>query len=381
MTTENKPRKTEEAGESNIEQANLTQIKELLQQTRVEPLDLHEAREMFLQDKSEIGDSTRSEYRDDLGWFLEFCNEQNIESTADITAQVIKKYRHWRKYKSSDRVDVLSTKMMRDVMLLLRQFIRFLEQINAIKSTFSNGIKIPELGVDEGVRRYEFGADRAKDVLLYLRKYEYASHEHVVCLLVLRTGRRPGCLYSLDVDDVVLDADEPYISFEHAEETQLKNNIKSESEVNIYPDTAEVLRDYLSDVRHDITEDGRQPLLTSKDGRLTKSTMRKYMYKYTRPCALNNPCPHDRDPTECTAATNIDQASKCPSSVPPYAGRHGHITELLRQGVDIEEISERCDVSPAVINQHYDERTKSEKRQHRRDSLDAARGDSEGGYL
>ena len=381
MSTKDELRTTEKNGKSALEQTQLNQIKELLEQSSVEPVEISESCEMFVRDLSDISDRTASEYSSKCDWFLEFCQEHDIKTTAEINAQVVKKYKYWRKHESSDCVDELATKTMRDEMLLVRQFIRFLEQINAVKSTFSDGIKIPELGIDEGVRRYEFPANRAKNVLSYLRKYEYASHEHVVCLLVLKTGRRPGCLYSLDVDDVVLDADRPYISFKHNEETQLKNDGKSESEVNIYSETVEALRDYLANVRHDITEDGRRPLLTSKEGRLTKSTMRKYMYKYTRPCAVNNSCPHDRDPTECTAATNIDQASKCPSSVPPYAGRHGHITELRRQGVDIDKISERCDVSPAVIKQHYDERTKSEKRQHRRDSLDAARSGSEGGYL
>jgi integrase len=270
---------------------------------------------------------------------------------------------------------------MRDEMFLIRNYIRFLEQINAVKYKFSDGIKIPKLDGDEGVRDYDFEPDQAEAMLSYLKKYESASIEHVVCLLFIKTGRRLGGLYSLDVEDVVTDTDEPYISFQHDEITQLKNDTASNTEVNIYPETVKVLLDYISNVRCDVTENGRQPLLTSSDGRLTKSTMRKYMYKFSRPCVLNSSCPHDRDPDDCTAATDIDQASKCPSSVPPHAARHGHITELRRQHIDIDKISDRCDVSPDIIKKHYDERNKSERRQDRRGLLDDARDNSEGGFL
>jgi len=112
-------------------------------------------------------------------------------------------------------------------------------------------------------------------------------------------------------------------------------------------------------------EHGREPLLASQQGRITKSTIRKYVYKWSRSCAVGAECPHDRDPDECDAANDLDQASKCPSSVTPHPIRRGYITRLLKAGVTIEVVSDRCNVSPVVIDEHYDVRTEEEKMQQR----------------
>jgi hypothetical protein len=255
-----------------------------------------------------------------------------------------------------------------------------LESIDAVKSGLADAVQIPSLDDDDGVRDYDLDTETVEEILEHLDKYAYASTEHVVWILCCRTGRRPGGLYSLDTDDVCLDVEEPYISFEHREQTQLKNNSKSDNEVNITEEVATVLRDYIADVRPDVEDGDRAPLIASSDGRLSISTMRKYFYKYTRPCKLGNSCPHNRDPDECEAAVNIDTASKCPSAEPPYATRHGHITTLRRQGVPIDTISDRCDVSPKIIKKHYDERSEKEKRERRREILDGVRDDAEG-YL
>lgn len=115
-----------------------------------------------------------------------------------------------------------------------------------------------------------------------------------------------------------------------------------------------------------MTDDyGRELLLASPQGRITKSTIRKYVYKWSRPCAVGAACPHDRGPDECDAANNLDQASKCPSSVTPHPIRRGYITRLLKAGVSMEVVSDRCNVSPVVIDEHYDVRSEDEKMRQR----------------
>ena len=74
--------------------------------------------------------------------------------------------------------------------------------------------------------------------------------------------------------------------------------------------------------------------------------------------------------------TAIDRASKCPSSVTPHPIRRGYITDLLRSGVPVEVVSDRCNVSPAIIEQHYDVRSEEDKMLQRQRILDEVEEDA-----
>lgn len=73
-----------------------------------------------------------------------------------------------------------------------------------------------------------------------------------------------------------------------------------------------------------------------------------------------------------------DEASKCLSSVTPHPIRRGYITQFLTAGVPVAVISERCNVSLTVIDQHYDGRSEDEKtRKRQRIILDALGSDQD----
>ena len=67
--------------------------------------------------------------------------------------------------------------------------------------------------------------------------------------------------------------------------------------------------------------------------------------------------------------TDLDRASKCLASVTPHPIRRGYITALLGAGVPIEVVSDRCNVSPRVIEEHYDVRSAGEKMRQRQEVL------------
>jgi len=68
-------------------------------------------------------------------------------------------------------------------------------------------------------------------------------------------------------------------------------------------------------------------------------------------------------------ATDHDHEYKCPSSVSPHAIRRGSITYSLNNDMPDKVVSDRANVSPEVIEQHYDRRSKREKMEQRRDYL------------
>lgn len=154
----------------------------------------------------------------------------------------------------------------------------------------------------------------------------------------------------------------------------------SENTINLSDTAAEVLQDYIDTHRVDVEEDDRSTLLTTTHGRLSDSSIRKYVYKWSRPCVTGNECPEDRNQEECEAMESSDCAVKCPFSKPPVALRHGYISNLRRQGISLHTISDRCDVSEEIIEKHYSELSEEEKRELRRKELESQTG-LDDGYL
>lgn len=363
-----------------------SELKELVE-TAVEPLEPigpEEAIERFLEHKrEEIRTQTISEYRRKLGHFRQFCENRDIDNLNSLNGRLIHDFRRYRRVESSPQTEPLSAKTMRDDMYLIRDFIEFSEEIEAVSSGLSDKIRIPVLGKEDGVRNIDIDPQRVNQILNYLEQYEYATRAHVVWVFHTHTGRRPGGLYALDLDDLNLDQEDPYIELRHRSgETELKNGDDGETEIYISEDVAQIFQDYIERNRIDVQDNGREPFLTSTHGRLSKSTMRRYVYKYSRPCKVTGECPHDRDIESCEAAESDDAASKCPSSRPPYALRHGYITSKLRDGVPTEVVGGRCDVSEEVIEKHYDERDDQEKRELREKIFEEIRDEQNGGgYL
>jgi len=252
----------------------------------------------------------------------------------------------------------------------LRSFIRWLEAVDGVEQNLSEKVLSPTITADENSRDVMLDSDRASAVLSHLEKYEYAGAQHVSLTLMWHTMMRVGGVQAIDVDDY--NADEQYVEIRHRPDTgtPIKNKGDGERLIALSDDICDLLDAWLENKRPDVTDDyGREPLLASRQGRLRKTTLRMYVYRWTRPCAYGKECPHDRDPDDCEA-TIRDGASKCPSSVSPHAIRRGSITHSLNSDVPDKVVSDRANVSPNVIEQHYDRRTEQEKMEQRRDYLD-----------
>lgn len=83
-----------------------------------------------------------------------------------------------------------------------------------------------------------------------------------------------------------------------------------------------------------------------------------------------NSCPHGRLIDDCEAAGTVKQSSKCPTSVSPHAVRKGAITWARLNDIPVDAISGRMDVSPAILEKHYDHRTQEQEMDSRRRYFD-----------
>ena len=338
-------------------------------ESELEPIQPERAVELYLEDKArECQQATIRSHRSRLGFFVDWCDEQGIENLNDLSARDVHEFRVWRR----EDLNVTSEKTQMDT---LRVFVEWCETIDAVQQGLFKKIKSPLIPDGGNVRETTLTTDRANEILGYLEKYEYATVEHVTLFVLVETGMRMGGSHGLDVDDYRREDEHPHLQLHHRPDTDtpLKNGPKGERPVSISSDACDTIDDYLENRRPDVTDEyGREPLLASQQGRISKSTIRKYVYKWSRPCAVGAKCPHDRDPTACDAANDLDQASKCPSSVTPHPIRRGYITRLLKAGVSVEVVSDRCNVSPVVIDEHYDVRTEGEKMRQRQDVLSEA---------
>jgi len=343
-------------------------LRELLESSEwdLEPIQPESAVELYLEDKArECQQATVRSHRSRLGFFVDWCDEQGIENLNDLSARDVHEFRVWRR----EGLNVTSEKTQMDT---LRVFVEWCETIDAVQHGLFKKIKSPVIPDGGNVRETTLTTDRANEILDHLEKYEYATVEHVTWLVLVETGMQTGGAHGLDVDDCRRGGGHPHLQLFHRPDTDtpLKNGRKGERPISISSDACDLIDDYLENRRPDVTGDhGREPLLASPQGRITKSTIRKYVYKWSRPCAVGAGCPHDRDPDECDAANDLDQMSKCPSSVTPHPIRRGYITRLLKAGVSVEVVSDRCNVSPVVIDEHYDVRTEEEKMQQRQEVL------------
>jgi hypothetical protein len=130
----------------------------------------------------------------------------------------------------------------------------------------------------------------------------------------------------------------------------------------------DLLTDYINSRRVEREDEyGRQPLFTKEGGRVSRQVLYKNFVAVSRPCVYTNDCPHGRKQHRCDAKQQKKRSSECPSSKSLHPIRRGSITYQLNQGFPKEELSDRCDVSPKVLEKHYDERTLEDKRQGRKE--------------
>ncbi|WP_459192056.1 tyrosine-type recombinase/integrase [Halosimplex sp. J119] len=353
----------------------------------------------YLDDREDdLSTKTFEEYEEELEEFEEFCERKDISVLSELDKADLEEMEEWYKYEVPVQVDYYGPKTMRDFLYLMRNFIRFLERREAVRERLHIHLTPPELEDNEGVNEEILDAERARAILDHLSTYEYATNEHAVWVLFAAFGGRRGTIQSIDLSDChfrgdgsqdsekpyidldLEDEEKPYIELNHRPErnTRLKNAEKSEREVAIDPWVEEVLLDFIENNRKEIADDtGREPLLTTSHGRISKSTLSKYAYKWTRPCKVTGECPHGRIEEDCDAAINMDHASQCPSSKSPHQTRKGYITAESRAGVPDALLSERCDVSVPILEKHYKQLEENEKRKLRQDALEAVREESD----
>jgi site-specific recombinase XerD len=362
------------------EELNLRKIirEELGQE--IESCEISEVISSYLESrKEELRASSLDQHRAGLQPLDEFCDQQGIQETTDLTANKLIDYKTWRKEEAPVKVDTLSKSSLKTQMSILRVFLEHCEKRNLVRQGLHEVVPRINLEAHEEACDDILPKERANNIVAYLHQFEYANRVHIIWLILTETGIRLGTLVSLDLDDYERDGDEGKFHLQHRPETEtpLKNGQNGERTVTLPARVCDAIDAYVSENRFDVVDEhDRQPLITTRHGRPATSTIRKYVYEWSRPCEVGQGCPHGREPEECEAIQN-NAANQCPSSRSPHTIRRGYITHQLNSGVYSKYVSGRCDVSEEVIEKHYDARSEDEKAEARWRAFESARQGSD----
>jgi integrase len=324
----------------------------------------HDAKNRYLKDKSShVSDKTIYNYDTALTRFLEFLDMRNIDDMRDVDSDLIQQF-------EQHRLESVKPVTCRNDIRTVKNFIEFCETIQACPVGLHELIRPTKVPKGDEVCDTILTKEEADAILDYLNTYHYASTRHAILLVLWKTGMRVGALRSLDVSD--FNEGKPALELRNrpGKGTPLKKRERGERNVFITLATAEILSDYIETNRTDSKDEyGRQPLFSSKNGRMNIPALQKNVYAATRPCTYNGDnCPYGKDTDTCEAM-RYDRASKCPGSVSPHALRRGYVTAARNAGQPKDVTGERVDMGKSTLDKHYDHGNHDEKLDRRKDHL------------
>ncbi len=318
-------------------------------------------------------DWTHTSHKSELRPFVEWCREEGgIDNLNNLSGRDLYDYRNWRRKGgySNGQDDELARKTVHSNLSTLRAFLRNVEDIGAVPEDLYLSVPLPELSDDDEVSDSKIVPARVPPILDYLERYEYGSRDHAIWVLLWR-GLRTGAIRAPDIGDLDTGTQEPGIRLKNNPEegTRLKNAEKSARFVRLTERDAKVLEAWIEGPRPDVTDEyGRHPLIATNQGRASASCIRDAVYRWTRPCARGEECPHDRDPETCEA-TEHSSMSKCPSARSPHDVRKARVTKFRNDGVPRPVVSDDLDASEKILDKHYDRASEREKAARRWDII------------
>jgi site-specific recombinase XerD len=345
---------------------------------RVPDLSPREARNRWI-DKLRVSkaESSVSAYHYQTKLWVEWCEQQGIDSVRDLSGWDIESYEAERRSQ-----DVKPLTLQKE-MLTLRRLLEYCARIDLVDESLPDKVDPPDIPRDDQVDETMLRPERAEALLEHYRTTPdvRASRGHALLELAWYTGIRLGAIRSLDIEDYHPDAQ--YIDLNHRpnEDTPLKNGPDGERAVGLSETVCDILDEYLAKYRHDVHDDyGREPLITSTVGRPSTNAVRAWMYQATVPC-LYTDCPHGNERRTCEyLQDSYNNASKCPSSRSPHQVRTGSITWQRNRGIPADVVSKRVNSSVRVIEAHYDKPDEIEEMEkRRREHLDQLNIDGQGG--
>lgn len=137
---------------------------------------------------------------------------------------------------------------LQNYMTAVRQFLRYLERLDVAPAGIADKVHLPSLQKGDRRRDEEIEPERVRETVQHLERFRYASRDHVILLILWRTGIRNGSLHSLDLQDFTELEDNGYVlQLRHRPDTDtpLKNGEDGERPVNLKQGTTQAIQAYI----------------------------------------------------------------------------------------------------------------------------------------
>ena len=328
-------------------------------------IQLRKLRNDFLESKESLKYSSYRAYKFPTKHFIEHLEANGVDGTQQIDPYHIEQWMRTRKNEG------IAKTTLRTNVKKIKTFIRWAEKKKLVQDGLSDSFDPPEIPKSEQASHDHLSSEEADALLDYLNTYHYASRRHALIAVLWHTGCRISGAIALDVKD--FDAQKQVLRFRDRTDTgtNLKLGYDSERNATLQEKFVRILNDYISNQRHNVTDEyGRKPLFCTKDQRLTRQRAYKNISAYTRPCWYSNDCPHGYQIETCEWSQKKSNAFGCPGSVSSHPIRRGSITHHLNSGWPKEKVSDRCNVSIETLDKHYNEQTKEDEREQRKQFID-----------
>lgn len=223
----------------------------------------------------DVQPNTLTAYRGRLKHFQAFCTVHDIEDLGNVRPNTLDEFQNYLREASS----LEATSSIKGCLAALRKFLQYCERRGVFDHGFHKLVILPTVSKHEGQDERWLARESTEEIVDHLETYRLFTKEHVVWAILAETRIRQSTLYALDLDDY--DAEERYLTVVNREETgtRLKNGYRAERELSISKDAARTIDGYIQENRNAVTDDhGREPLVTTRNGRLQKSTIRQYVY-------------------------------------------------------------------------------------------------------
>lgn len=309
----------------------------------------------------ELADASIQNIRYRLKQFRLWTDEVDLKDISELDGMMCERWK-------LARVEAgLAPITVQQHMRTFRHYVRWMGTVGYVDPDLHELIRIPSVDKSERSRDEMIEFERSEAIMEYLGQFAWASRRHVVFGVLWHTAMRTGSLRALDVDDVEEHGDVVYLRVRHRPETETPLKLRGDGSRNVTisdGDLGNAILDYVDHTRPDVEDEyERSPLIATKNGRASKTTIRVDCYRATHPCEIGD-CPHDKNKQDCKYRSH-GQTGGCPSARSPHAVRRGAITAHLNRGIEKEVIGERAAVSVSTLESHYDARTEEAKRRNR----------------
>ena len=320
----------------------------------------------FIERKSFLRRTSKKQYYRTIPHFLEFASATGVNYPGQVDEVFVDDYVEYllAEFNAEDTCLTYSTKV--------HAYLAYLADRGQVPEQVVKLISKPEVGLTSNARSERVTIKEMTGILTNLRKQRYGTNLHVLGELTWNTGPRIGGIHSVDLD-LDFDGERGRLDFVHRPDqgTSLKLGTESdqtpgsgERQVSIPPRVVEAVEEFALVHREEVTDEfGRDPLFTTKHGRASKSTLRRWIYEITS-CRWNDVSDEFCDGS-CRPDGNI-----CPRSINPHGIRRGAIVAARKAGLSLDDTSERFNVNPITIKRHYEPRDAPEQADDRADRVE-----------